>query len=744
VSLNERVEGVVTTLADWQPLFSFIEASEDLTVPEIALEAGECLFRQGDSAKSVYLLLEGELDVYRELESGEKQRVAKIAEGSSVGEIALMGIRERSATVEAKVHCRLLEVSIKVFELAIQSVPEIAQLFSQIVEHRLPALKLRSLDILEGISDSSLAQIQHRLEWKTMLPGEVLFREGDDSDDGLYILLQGRLGVFVTKGESAQQIAQIEVGTPVGEMGLICKEPRTATVRALRKSTLVQIPTDVFETAIQSHPKLLMQLLRIVTQRLKAASHRGRQEAHGSAVASTVALIPISRDLPSLNEIASNIAEGFGEVLVEWIDIDRINTELGKGASEVEQNNPRNLLISDWLEKLEHSTSYTIYLGALDHQVWNDRCVQRADRIVLVARADNTINLEQVKAILPEYIPIELLLLREHDITMPQGTIKLLSEFSFQRHHHAQIGRPDDLRRVGRFISHRAVGIVFGGGGARGAAHIGVMKALNEANIPVDYVGGASVGGLVAACVAMGMKYDAMIDVFDEMFLRSRAGKVYVLPLISVYSARGTERACTKIFSDIMIEDLPLNFFCTGSNLSTLKLHVLERGPLASALRVTGSYPGLIPPVPRDGELLVDGGLLNNLPVDVMQSLCPGTLISVNISLDSDLFVGEELLYSPSPWKLLLQKWFGRNGRSVMFPTLGTIITRTVDAAGNIRQRELSALADISLAPPITDFGLTDFNKANAIAQAGYNYTRTYLAELTSADPEQAARLSVL
>src|SRR6185295_5148647 len=222
------------------------------------------------------------------------------------------------------------------------------------------------------------------------------------------------------------------------------------------------------------------------------------------------------------------------------------------------------------------------------------------------------------------------------------------------RHHHVRLDQPDDAFRVARFMANRAVGVVMSGGGVRAFAHASVLRALREAGVAVDFLGGVSVGTLAPATFAMGFTHDEIVKaVRDIIVAPGRPLKPYTLPVISLFSTRTGERALRAVFGDMGIEDLWINYFCVASDITRGELRVLREGPVWWATRASGAFPGLFPPVPDGGNLLVDGGLFRNLPVDVMRDLCPGPVIASDVAKERGLKVDASLIAAPGPLRFL-------------------------------------------------------------------------------------------
>ena len=220
-------------------------------------------------------------------------------------------------------------------------------------------------------------------------------------------------------------------------------------------------------------------------------------------------------------------------------------------------------------------------------------------------------------------------------------------------HLHVRADRPDDLQRVVRIISGRATGLVLGAGAARGFAHLGVYRAMVEAGIPVDWVGGSSIGAIMAAAVAHDWTPEHAIAVARQAFVEGKPFSDYTFPMVSLLSGS----RMTKLLQQHLegeLEDLPIPFFCVSSNLSTGALSIHERGPIWKAARASASLPGVLPPVVHEGQLAVDGAVLNSLPVDIMQGKLVGQVIAVDLTTRKAYQIDYDEV--PSVWAMLFAK----------------------------------------------------------------------------------------
>jgi NTE family protein len=196
--------------------------------------------------------------------------------------------------------------------------------------------------------------------------------------------------------------------------------------------------------------------------------------------------------------------------------------------------------------------------------------------------------------------------------------------------------RTDDLdasaARVARRLTGRAVGLVLSGGGARGLAHVGVIQELLAAGVHVDRVGGTSMGAFIGAMLAVGMDADEIDARCYEEWVRRSPLSDYRIPKISLIRGDKARAMLLRTFGDARIEASAREFCCVSCDLVRGELVVHRRGPLAEAVGASISVPGLVPPLARRGRLLVDGGVLDNLPVGAVGAAQEGPLVAVDIT----------------------------------------------------------------------------------------------------------------
>jgi predicted acylesterase/phospholipase RssA len=318
----------------------------------------------------------------------------------------------------------------------------------------------------------------------------------------------------------------------------------------------------------------------------------------------------------------------------------------------------------------------------------------------------------------------QLLVLLQPPSSKPiQGTARWFEDRRIDFHVHVREDQPDDLSRVTRIISGNALGLVLAGGAARGFAHLGVHRAMRELGLPIDWVGGTSLGAIMAACFASPISDDEVLRIARKSFVDGKPFSDFTIPLMSLISGRRMERLLRQHL-DFQIEDLPIPFYCVSCNLDTGSTNLHESGDLPSALRASAALPGIIPPAVVNHRLAIDGAVVNNLPVDVMRQKPVGRIIAVDLSSAEQVMVDYPSV--PSAWAIL-------RGRYLPFfpkyrvPSLSNILLKATLLGTLDRVREQGERADILLTPPVRRFGLTEVKSFDKIVQAGYDHAKAEL-----------------
>jgi NTE family protein len=612
------------------------------------------------------------------------------------------------------------------------------------------------LPLFKGLDYEFLREIAQDSTWLSLPGGATLFAAGDPAD-ALYVVLSGCLGVF-SPAERRDRgfVGRVAAGDTVGEMGLISGRPRNAHVVALRDTELARLPADSFNRLFRQHPEAILRIARLTVDRLESAQSRTRTH---SRAARTFTLLPQSVEVD---------VGGFAAELVKALS--------AFGRTELVWNVRAGTHTSHWFHRIESANEYVVYVADANPGRWSSLCVRQADTLLLLARAESEVGawatLVRAPAMsvgpaasvgsaasvgpaasvapasssrsanptppanspepadstpsmnsagpAPPAMPMapqltELVLIHDGELVRGAAARWLANVPPGTPHHH--VTSKADVPRIARMLTGRGVGLVLSGGGARGFAHIGIVKALREANIPIDLVGGTSMGAILGAGVSLCWSIDELTDRFRRSFVDAKPLRDYTLPFVSLVSGRKVTRLLKDAFGDVTIEDLPLDFFCVSSNLTTGHSEVHRRGELWRWLRASVAIPGVLPPVVYKGELLVDGGTMNNLPVDAMRDLGRGPVIGCDVGADRASTTDTDDVDVPLPWQLM--RWMREKKHR---PNIFQILWR----AGMVNSNAMTAAhrekTDLLLQPPLAQIDMLNWNGFDRAIAAGYEY----------------------
>jgi len=580
---------------------------------------------------------------------------------------------------------------------------------------------------------AALREAEEALEWMSAPAGTVLIREGDPPDY-LYFIISGRLRITTGSGVDLRQIADLGRGELVGEIGVLTGEHRTAGAIAMRDSEVVRLPqAEVLRMAYQS-PQMLLRINRILAQRLRVELTAKPRSQLLQLTIAVVALEPGA----SVRELTAAVVQSLERLgPVAHVTRDRAEREFTRVGAGVDPAEDGEFLA--WLSEQETKNHFVVFEADSAPGRWTDLCIRQADRIALVARAAADERPAAVEERINQLNPTarrELVLVHAAG-SRPEGTRRWLDGRTLAAHHHVVVSDPTLTGRLARRLVGQSIGLVLGGGGVRGYAHIGAWRAIEEAGIPIDVVGGTSVGAMMAAGMATGRDAREM-DELGRIFAGAGISDL-TLPMVSFFSSRSVSSLLHEHSGGSRIEDLWRRYFAVSTSLRRSEPVVHTRGPLWKAARASAAIPGLFPPVATpDGDLLVDGGIMNNLPVDIMRSFCErGPVIAIDLSVQTERT--EQYRFGPavSGWRVL---WSRMNPfvRNVEAPSIITTLLRTTEAGSVHRMRtgEVIRMADLVVHPPMEQVGLLDLRNFEALMQLGYESTVVALDRWLKENPE--------
>ena len=474
----------------------------------------------------------------------------------------------------------------------------------------------------------------------------------------------------------------------------------------------------------------MMQIARAAALRLR---HSVRGPSRVSAP-NAFALIPAGPGVP-LAAFAARLSDTLGaQGSVLHLTSREVDRLLAKpGIAQCRDEDAAHESVVAWLSAQEREHKFVVLEADADWTPWTRRVLRQADRVLIVGRAGDDPVPGRVEVAVTEMgltARSELVLLQEDDCEQPTGTAAWLSPRRVATHHHVRLGRAADVDRLARRVSGRATGLVLGGGGARGFAHIGMLRALGEARVDVDMVGGTSFGALIAAGHAAGLGVDRMVELAGEL---ASPGKLLdrTLPLTSLLAGRKVTKIYRQMFGELLIEDLWIPLFVVSSGLSRAHAVIHDRGVLWRAVRASTAIPAIFPPLlADDGEVLVDGGVMNNMPLDVMRERCEGgTVIGLNPMPTNDKMKPYAFGPSLSGWEALKGRLHLFGSRTRAPSILGSVMRATeINSANRMRQASYRSLADLLVEPALGGYPILAFDQYEPIIDIGYQSARDALA----------------
>jgi NTE family protein/lysophospholipid hydrolase len=567
--------------------------------------------------------------------------------------------------------------------------------------------------------------------------GSCLVRAGE-SLDALIGVVHGGLRVVHRRDDGRERIVrELYRGDTLGVMGLLSDRPFPVELYAVRDSTLLKLTRARFLGLAAQHPSLLLTLARLMSERafnvLEALVEDARQSP--SARGGNLALLPLSLE-PAVLETRDLLIElALAERQSIHVNARLVERALGPGALVGDERGR----VTAWLSDLERATDVVLYECDPRLPGWTARCKRQSDRLVLVASANSEPRLEVIDQAKAEARstglarPIDLVLVHHPRTIVPSRTRGWAELPEVRALHHVRSGNRGDVARVVRRLVGRPTGLVLSGGGARGIAHVGVMAAIVEAGIPIDYVCGTSMGAIFGASLALGFDIARIRREVRELFAKPFALYDLTLPISSLLAGKKLDRVLHRQLGDADIEDLWLPFFCVSTDLSRASLIVHDRGCLWKSVRASCSIPGIFPPLPLEGRTLVDGGLVDNLPLDLLVDRCGGPIIAV------DVFpYGDPSFQQPSG---RLARWL-RKLRTLArgepaSPPLFDILVRSTLVGSKFRQEVAMSRAQqiVYLEPPVAAFGALQWRAHRALFEAGYRHAVEQLARYRALFP---------
>ncbi len=566
----------------------------------------------------------------------------------------------------------------------------------------LPTLK--SVPFLRDAPPRALKAAENDTRYFGLPGGWQLFAPGEPSDQ-IYFVLSGSLGAFrVGANGKMELVGHIRAGEPVGEMSMIAGEPHDHAVFALRDTELLSMSRNGFMQLVRSDPQILERLTRVIMIRMRQARKKVSRSAEPRAFGLIAASPTI--DLKQRAKVLSSDLQSMG-LRVAIVGEEAVG------------------MPATYFDELEVRNDVVLLLSTLGDTPWFKMTQRHSDRIWLFARADA----RPSKPLLPDdpsparqFRLVDLVLLHHGGERQVTSTAEWMDATEATRVFHWNHMDENDSRRLARTMSGKSVGLVMSGGGARAYAHIGVIRALHEANCPIDFVGGASMGAIIGASLACGWDDGEIHRRIHKAFVETNPLSDYRLPVVGLVKGHKVDARLKEHFGDRLIEDLPIPFFAVSTNLTQGTFQVHTRGLLRDALRATISLPGILPPVVSAKQVLVDGAVLNNFPVDVMREAHRGRIIGVDVAAAPEGLSADDFVDPPGFFG-----WTMRHGFKSA-PPIANLLMRAATVSINPNQHR--NLTDILIVPELQGVELRDWKKYDTTVEGGYLSMKEALADV--------------
>lgn len=535
---------------------------------------------------------------------------------------------------------------------------------------------LKRVPFFVGLSDDALHAIQDRLVLKRYRKGETVFVEGAPGDS-MYLVESGQVAVVMESKNGGPEtiIAYHGPGSFFGEMALLLGERRSATIRVVIDAELWQLHKSDLDALLRAHPNIGVIMSRELSRRLSRTIHQPTAEA----VVNMITAIGLQG-----GRLAEAVAAVTGECVLV-LDLGGLGGERGAFDPALAY---KALPEGAGPEELAETLSEE---------------VEAYSRVVMIATRQET--------------PLSRKAAELAGVVVEIGGRSTPWVKRFARENYIHIADEVPLiRAVARRIARRRVGLALSSGNARGIAHIGLLKVLDEAGVPIDIIAGTSAGALFGGLYCAGRTVEEIAD-FARRLPRATSllGGLYdipVLPLHGLVRGHRTIRYLQNFFEHKTFDQLRIPLRAVAADLITGEEVVLKSGSVAEAVRASFSIPGIFEPTLLDGRHLIDGGAVNPVPVSALTG-------------EADIIIACSVI--PSLSDRVHRREMLETGR---LPNLLGIYLGTMEImeAGIIESR--MGPVDVLIQPDVTRYRSLEYDKADEIIAAGEEAAQRMLPDI--------------
>lgn len=526
--------------------------------------------------------------------------------------------------------------------------------------------------------------------------GDWIVRAGETAS-AMFVIVSGRAEVLI----GDDPVRELGPGSVVGELALLTGGVRSASVRARRDCEVIEVSRQAWDSAVLTDPAAVATLVRAIAGQLADTAPTRPLPSPRPAVIGIVAGsdhptagTSVDRGTgadPGVQSVVNKVAATLHDLLRAHGRV----VVLPRGAASA-------------LEAAERDNDWVLFSSDGSDAQWHDYVLRQSDRLVLVTQSTRP------ACVLPRAIghQPELLLVGERpDSSTFTAWTECIDPWR------VTIAREDrlkeDLRALSARLAGRSIGLVLSGGGARAMTHIGVILELEEAGIQIDRVAGSSLGAIVGAVYAAGASASELAERGYSALVRGRPFSDYTVPGKALTRGRRHLRLLQEHLGGLLIEELPRGFQCVSADLRTRSLWVHSCGSLALAAAASSRIPVLFPPIVDGPRLLIDGGVLDNLPVQLVTDRDEGPVIAVNV-LPDDLDAAQ------------------RAAGPAVIPSVTETLLRTVEINADEENRAIRAGAHV-ITPRTMGVGVLEFHQFDLMVESGRLAARELL-EATGGD----------
>lgn len=574
-----------------------------------------------------------------------------------------------------------------------------------------------------------------RLVRETVPRGTRLIAAGEPAE-AMYLVETGRFAVR----RAGVDLAEIGAGGVIGEIGFLSGGVRTADVVAARDAVVLRIDAASFDVLCAETPGLQRAIAAELAARLARTSARVVPDP-GRPPARTYCVVP-SAGAPLPEDFVPDLARAMGRhMAIRTVTEATFRDALGPGCD------PASPEAVSWLNAQERTADAVLFVAGTGATDWSRAALRQADHVILVAQALRHAPPSEIEAMALDLVPESqrrLVLIHPHRMRHASGTAQWLGSRPVFMHHHVALAEDGlDIARLGRFLTGQAIGMVLSGGGAFGVAHVGVWRALGEAGVPLDIVGGTSVGSAMAGAIALGLTAEEIGPRVEEIFVRSGAMRRVTVPKYAFLDHKVLDAALLKHYGEGPVEDLWLPYYAVAADLSSNEMVEIRRGPLWEAVRASSAIPGILPAFyTPEGQMLVDGGCIDNMPFRTIHRLKSGPNVIVNVQKETGQRFHVDYGRLPGRAELLKRSVLPFGKGAPRAPGVISTVMRSL-LVGQSDMLKALRPTDMMIRPPgLSGAGFLAWGQHKLFHELGYRHAvETFEAARREGDPAMAALL---